>query len=888
MKSKLHSTPLTSLAANSEKLNPCQKKGTMKTHAWKILTGNLIAKKLLMTCLAILLSSVLPAAYADTPIAIVVTNGTPAPDGNGTIDIHYSYVPGIFPVVINDAGQVAFGAYLDNTLGGSNNSAIYLGDAFGRLTTIVHQGQPAPDGNGTFSYINGASGSSVYPPTLNSNGEVAFFGKLVGTIGGTNNYGLFRASAGLVTQIVRSDWAVPDNNGTYKGSSFTLSPALNSSGQVAFYSTLNGATLSNSGHPTDAGIFLGTGGDRTTIAQIFRKGYSYPPYGTFNGSLSSVPPALNDLGQIAFEAAYGGFSPSNYLFRADGATLTPIASGTSPAPDGNGTLYGADVSEVTLNNSGQVAFLDYVQNTIGGTNAWGLFRGDGNTLTQIVRSGQPVPDGNGRFGDNFTPPNLEAVNNLGQIVFSTYIAGTTGGTNATGIYLYDGGTITKIARAGDIAPDSDNATFTKLNSNLITGAGRNGGPLDDIALNDSGQVAFLANLSDGGVGIYFYDKHLGLIKVIRTGDSLLGKPVKLLRFDAYPELGNEGRGLNNRGQVAFGFDDGSINSPDQSGYAIWTNNFNIGPIVGSVSQVVGNATVTHTNGTTSTLEPGDSIAIGDIIQTSAGSAVNITFSNGASWAISENTKMSVDKFVYQPADQSSTSFFQVLSGAFYYIDQLFGITNATANIETPVGAIGIRSTQFICQQDPCSSTQMVYLIQGELAITPLDTPGVTNICDAPVTIAMTPDSVTTNTLTQDMFNTVSNQVFQNTGIVTFPSWLEQYFGCTNNPDAAPTADPSGDGEDNYSKFLAGMNPTNPASYFHILSATPEGNNLLVSWMCGGGRTNVLQTTTDLSGGWTNASPDIVLAGSSDSVTNYLDVGAVTNTPARFYRVQLVQ
>ena len=62
----------------------------------------------------------------------------------------------------------------------------------------------------------------------------------------------------------------------------------------------------------------------------------------------------------------------------------------------------------------------------------------------------------------------------------------------------------------------------------------------------------------------------------------------------------------------------------------------------------------------------------------------------------------------------------------------------------------------------------------------------------------------------------------------------------------------------------------------------------VNWTCGGGRTNVLQATTNLGGSWFDFSPIIVLADSGDSVTNYLDVGAVTNTPARFYRVLLVQ
>ena len=36
----------------------------------------------------------------------------------------------------------------------------------------------------------------------------------------------------------------------------------------------------------------------------------------------------------------------------------------------------------------------------------------------------------------------------------------------------------------------------------------------------------------------------------------------------------------------------------------------------------------------------------------------------------------------------------------------------------------------------------------------------------------------------------------------------------------------------------------------------------------------------------NISPNIVITGNGDIITNYLDIGAVTNWPARFYRVRL--
>ena len=311
--------------------------------------------------------------------------------------------------------------------------------------------------------------------------------------------------------------------------------------------------------------------------------------------------------------------------------------------------------------------------------------------------------------------------------------------------------------------------------------------------------------------------------------------------------------------------------------------------IGNVDKIVGNVTVTHPDGSTATLQLGDSIQMGDIVNTAAGATVHIEFIDNTSIQISENAKLAIDEYVYDPNSKAGNSSVSILRGTFQYTSGLIGPNNPGGeNLQTAYGYTGIRGTQFIVQQDPCSSTQVVYLIQGELAITPLDTPGVTNICDAPVTISVTTTSVATNALSQATYNSISNQVFQSTGIVTFGSWLEQYFDCTNDPDAAPTADPSGDGQDNYTKFLAGMNPTNKASYFHILSATPEGKDMLVSWMCGGGRTNVLQATTNLGGTWSDVSPNIGLAGSSDSVTNYLDVGTVTNASSRFYRVQLVQ
>jgi hypothetical protein len=119
------------------------------------------------------------------------------------------------------------------------------------------------------------------------------------------------------------------------------------------------------------------------------------------------------------------------------------------------------------------------------------------------------------------------------------------------------------------------------------------------------------------------------------------------------------------------------------------------------------------------------------------------------------------------------------------------------------------------------------------------------------------------------------------------AWQMQYFGCTGCPQAAPTADPDGDGCDNLCEFTAGTDPTNSMSGFRITSIMRTNNDVNVTWMCGAGRTNVLQAAPSVGGAYSNISPNIILQGSGDIITNYLDSGAVTNGPGLFYRTDLV-
>lgn len=129
------------------------------------------------------------------------------------------------------------------------------------------------------------------------------------------------------------------------------------------------------------------------------------------------------------------------------------------------------------------------------------------------------------------------------------------------------------------------------------------------------------------------------------------------------------------------------------------------------------------------------------------------------------------------------------------------------------------------------------------------------------------------------------------------SWRARYFGgngTTTNAQSCATCDADGTGQNNFFKYLAGLNPTNPASVFKITSAVPTGANFIVMWQTAGPRTNVVQASNGGPGGGYNTNfldlstpgATIFISTTGDTTTNYTDVGGATNFPSRFYRIRL--
>jgi hypothetical protein len=120
-----------------------------------------------------------------------------------------------------------------------------------------------------------------------------------------------------------------------------------------------------------------------------------------------------------------------------------------------------------------------------------------------------------------------------------------------------------------------------------------------------------------------------------------------------------------------------------------------------------------------------------------------------------------------------------------------------------------------------------------------------------------------------------------------PDLWKQTYGLdplSSSGDNGPDGDPDSDGVPNLQEYLDGTDPTNATSALRITSITQEGDDMRVTWTTVGGKTYLLQGTTS------NVFVDlatIVMPDGGESTTNYLDIGAATNTPPRSYRVQLV-
>ena len=117
-------------------------------------------------------------------------------------------------------------------------------------------------------------------------------------------------------------------------------------------------------------------------------------------------------------------------------------------------------------------------------------------------------------------------------------------------------------------------------------------------------------------------------------------------------------------------------------------------IVGSVKLLQGGAVV-HRGTENIPAKEGMHLLLNDVLQTSADARLGIILQDGARVSLGPNTELHVDKFVYQPVEGNFGLVLRLMRGVLAYISgKIAQFSPESVSVETPVGILGLRGTQF--------------------------------------------------------------------------------------------------------------------------------------------------------------------------------------------------
>lgn len=138
--------------------------------------------------------------------------------------------------------------------------------------------------------------------------------------------------------------------------------------------------------------------------------------------------------------------------------------------------------------------------------------------------------------------------------------------------------------------------------------------------------------------------------------------------------------------------------------------------IGAVEEITGVAQIIRTDGTSEALTLGTPVYQGDTIETSNDGAVNIVFIDETSMAVSQNARLSLDEYQFDPSTESGTTNLSVLRGVFVFTSGLIGRDDPDdVMIDTPVGSIGIRGTIIAGNIQPGGNSE-ISVLEGAIVI----------------------------------------------------------------------------------------------------------------------------------------------------------------------------
>ncbi len=122
--------------------------------------------------------------------------------------------------------------------------------------------------------------------------------------------------------------------------------------------------------------------------------------------------------------------------------------------------------------------------------------------------------------------------------------------------------------------------------------------------------------------------------------------------------------------------------------------------VGFVKTVSGQAEVV-TAGQSVVAQPGTPVHQGSLLRTAAGASMGVTLRDNTLMSFGPDTEVSVDEFLFQPAEGRVRLGTRMNKGTMNYVSGVIARLQPEAvSVTTPTGTIGIRGTQFLLKVDP--------------------------------------------------------------------------------------------------------------------------------------------------------------------------------------------